>query len=54
MIVIIEKSKRPTLVRCASGKRGGNCHRKGMHFPLNSPRISIQSWNLYFELNGIK
>ena len=27
----IVKCKSPTLVRCASGKRGGNCHCKGMH-----------------------
>lgn len=31
MIVIIVKSKSPTLVRCANGKRGGNCCRKVMH-----------------------
>ena len=35
MIVIIVKSKSPTLVRCASGKRGGNCHRKGMYIFWN-------------------
>ena len=27
----IVKSKSPTLVRCANGKRGGNCRCKGMH-----------------------
>ena len=30
----IVKCKSPTLVRCASGKRGGNCHRKGMYIFL--------------------
>lgn len=34
MIVIIVKSKSPTLVRCANEKRGGNCHCKGMHIFL--------------------
>ena len=33
-VVGIVKSKSPTLVRCASGKHGGNCHRKGMYIFL--------------------
>ena len=40
MIVIIVKSKSPTLVRCANEKRGGNCHCKGMHIFFNCKTLA--------------